>query len=298
MSLTTEELLTLHLRQRSFELALDDQRVQGALIAADPGGSPRLAVCYCCCYPTVSLDWCADCAICDWESDNFGDTRAAEVCGANNPYSLLDARRNFIDGHTKSCLPDPRYQRAMEHASERERIIEAYDALLPDVHPWAFIGVLPRLNALYAALRERRFPNRNERKRRNADRSSDPVHDREVWESVARGRLPFTAMRSGLPSGVGRKKLLFRTTVAEVAARFEALLDRNVPPVEDSGTWYHRWSADGRSVCIRASSIGSLTIDVTSDDGEHASFDPANAGTAEEIARHLAAVFSRDQTTA
>ena len=155
MSLTTEELLTLQLRQRSFQLALDDQRVQGALIASDPGGPPRLAVCYCCCYPTVSFDWCVDCAICDWESDNFADTRAAEVCGANGPYSLLDARRNFIDGHTKARPSDPHYPRVMECAAERERIIEAYDALLPDVQPWAFIGALPRLNALYSALDER-----------------------------------------------------------------------------------------------------------------------------------------------
>jgi Cysteine-rich CPCC len=103
MYLTEEQTLALQLRRRSFQLALADQRVQGALIAYSNAERPLFAVCPCCGYPTIAArNWHDTCPICLLEDDGQDDPDADEVRGGPNyRYSLSEARRNFIYARTK-----------------------------------------------------------------------------------------------------------------------------------------------------------------------------------------------------
>jgi hypothetical protein len=155
MKLTTEELLALQLRRRSFELALADPRVRGAIIALARDDVPFLAVCPCCGYPTLSERGGYDiCPICYWEDDGQDDETADPVLGGpNSDYSLTEARRNFIDGGTQYRASADAYADEMATAVERRRIVDAYDALLPVVDSRSFVEALPFIGTLHVALR-------------------------------------------------------------------------------------------------------------------------------------------------
>ena len=63
---------------------------------------PRTAQCPCCLFPTLNDNGGFEiCVICWWEDDGQNDKNAVEVRGGpNSHYSLVNARKNFIDhGH-------------------------------------------------------------------------------------------------------------------------------------------------------------------------------------------------------
>jgi hypothetical protein len=298
MTLTTEESLTLQLRRRSFQLVLADHRVQGALIASSPRHSPRFAACACCGYPTISFDWYADCAVCDWEAEEFGESQPDAGSGCNSPYSLNGARRNFADGHTMYRPPDERYARAMACATERESIITAHDGLLRNLHPWTFITALPRLKALYDTVRVRRFGERKPRQwRPDIDDDSTSDHDVEVWQTIAAGRRPVAVYRPG-PTFVQREQQLFGTIANEVAIGVEARIERGAPVLASDGPWDRSWTDGNRTASIHKPLTGRLLVEFEPEFEEpNPTFDLRDERTPGAIVQRLVAFFESASPT-
>jgi len=295
---TTEESLSLHLRQRSFRMALADQRVQGALIASTPGESPPFFVCACCCYPTVRT-MCDTCMVCGWEDDLRGDSAPDVVFAGNCEYSLNDARRNFLDGGTMYRETDRHYAREMNVAEQRRYIRKLYDDLLPYVHPWAFIAKLPRLNAAYRKLTERKYGKKTVRKWRAASANERRYDDRnwEVWNTIAGISLPQSARLriAGPPSLEQLKERLFQTVASESDALLRDLLGSAAPELAQRGRTYRCWSLGERTAWLRPYSetrIG-LNFEPESDGRPEALLPAADTTTPAEIARRLAEFFGR-----
>ena len=298
MSLTTEELLALHSRRCAFELVLTDQRVQGALIATNPWRLPQLGVCACCCYPTIALHVCGICAVCAWEDDLHDDATPDAVFGGNAGYSLNAARRNFIESGTKWRPTDAFYEREMKIAAERAAIVRLYDAMLPNVRPWLFIGSLPRLERAYAAVYKRKYGKRTVRKWHDAARHNRRRGDRdwEVRTSVAELSLPLHTHFDRLkpPSIEEHAERLFQTIASETAAHLEQLLGREVPAMVHRGRRYRCWSLDGRDAWLKPygdAAVG-LTFKPQQNGRPEALLAIADKATPEELARRLADFFN------
>ena len=81
MQISPFDATALQLRRRSFQLALADQRVQGALIVASARRTCRASrFARCCAYPTLSTRGIHDiCDLCWWEDDGQDDPNADDV---------------------------------------------------------------------------------------------------------------------------------------------------------------------------------------------------------------------------
>ncbi len=227
MQLTTEEGLALQLRRRSFQSALADLRVQGASIATAQDGRPILAVCPCCGYPTLTARGDYDtCPICYWEDDGQDDVDADVVRGGPNAdYSLAEARCNVVAGGTHHRPSDPRFAVEQRFAARRERVVAAYDALLPEVFPWSFIDALPRIAALRKALEDRRYGKRRMRRFRRSVIDERRRQDRvwEIWRAVSAGTLP--RWHPFKPPGLQRQEAAVLHTIA---SRADAIVRRRL----------------------------------------------------------------------
>jgi len=242
---------------------------------------------------------CDTCAICGWEDDLRGDTTPDVVYGGNCEYSLNDARRNFIDAGTMYRESDRHHAREMRVAGERRCITRLYDHLLPFVRPWAFIAELPRLNATYERLAERKYGKETLRTWRAASTSERRRADREweVWNTIAGISLPDTArMRmAGPPSLDQLKERLFHTVASESDALLQELLGDCAPELTDRGMLYRCWSLGDRRAWLRPYSetrIG-LNFEPEGDGRPEALLPAAEKTTPQEIARRLAAFFGQ-----
>ncbi len=158
------ELSALKIRRLAFALGLSDLRVQGALLArALPQGTPNLAVCPCCGYPTIGARGGHDiCCLCNWQDDGQDDADADNVRGGpNHDYSLTEARRNFVEYRTQYRPSHVQaFARATPTYEARTALIAAFDALLPAVHPWEFIAAMPEIERLDRSIFEIQFGKR------------------------------------------------------------------------------------------------------------------------------------------
>jgi hypothetical protein len=228
MLLTTEETFTLALRRRAFEAALSDPRVQGALIVLSPLRVPRLAVCPCCRYPTISVRGDYDsCAICHWQDDGLDDEYADELNGLNG-LSLTAARQNFIDHGFALGLSDRRIdlvRRWRSAATERNAVIAVYESLLPDVKPWMFIDRMREIDGRLHALSKREYPRDRVPKpdaATAARRREDVMH--QAWSAVAAIGLPRWRRGSSPPSLARHSTRVFERVVRDADAVVRAAL--------------------------------------------------------------------------
>jgi hypothetical protein len=253
------DVTAFQLRRRSFQLAVADLRVQGALILSAADGSPRLVVCPCCGYPTLSARGNYDiCGLCWWEDDGQDDAAADDVAGGpNSDYSLTEARRNFAAHQTQYRASDKRVPSRMKAAMERARLIAAYDALLPDVHPWSFITALPRINELYEALREREFGKRRVRQWRAAAGDERRRADREweIWRALAAATLPKWRRWWEPPSVSSHRALTFRGFVGRVDERLAKHFGRDALVLTHRGSDYCSWSRDEHDVWMTCQGV-------------------------------------------
>jgi cysteine-rich CPCC protein len=182
------ELSALKIRRLAFELGLSDLRVQGALLARTlPHGTPNLAVCPCCGYPTIGARRYHDiCCLCNWEDDGQDDADADNVRGGpNHDYSLTEARGNFVEYRTQYRPSDVRgFARATPTYEARTALIAAFDALLPAVHPWEFIAAMPEIERLDRSIYEIQFG------KREGERALDPAAEKlrgeyRAWDAWA-----------------------------------------------------------------------------------------------------------------
>jgi hypothetical protein len=166
------EISALKIRRLAFELGLSDLRVQGALLArALPHGTPKLAVCPCCGYPTIGSRRNHDvCCLCSWQDDGQDDADADNVRGGPNAdYSLTEARGNFVEYRTQYRPSDVRrFARETPAFEARSALVAAFDALLPAVRPWEFIPAMPEIERLDRSIYEIQFG------KRERERPPDP----------------------------------------------------------------------------------------------------------------------------
>lgn len=300
MQRTSEPLTALHARRRSFDATLADLRVQGALIASTPGRMPHFGTCPCCGYPTITREIYDVCAICRWADDGQDDENANDIAGGpNGDYSLTQARHNFVERRSKYRASDPLCELAEESAAERDRLAEAYDSLLPGVDPWAFIGALPRLNALKTALDERRFG-----KQRVETWRADETHERrqpdrewEIWHSLSTLGAPTIRGRPSPRSPADlRTYRSLQASLSEISDRIESLLGAAAPTVAHRGLWYRCWSSGERAAWVRAFGSRRLGIELEPaiDGRPDALFSAEDDETPEKIARRIAAYFGRN----
>ncbi len=249
MQLSPLDVSALQLRRRSFQLALADLRVQGALIASATHGDARFAVCPCCGYPSLDRRGAFDiCSICWWEDDGQDDPDADRVAGGPNAdYSLTEARANFTAHQTQYRPADPRFAECAKASAERVCVVAAYDALLPEVHPWSFIEALARIDALYTGLREREFGKRKVRRRRAEAKRDERRTDRtwEIWTSLAAGTFPRWSRAYDPPTVAAHRQRVFAAFVARVEAGIAKRLGRDAL-VQPHGGVGHRCFSDGR----------------------------------------------------
>jgi cysteine-rich CPCC protein len=174
------EISALKIRRLAFELGLSDLRVQGALLArALPQGTPNLAVCPCCGYPTIESRSGHDiCCLCNWQDDGQDDANADVVRGGPNAdYSLTEARGNFVEYRTQYRPSDvPRFARAAPTYEARSALVAAFEALLPVVHPWEFIAAMPEIERLDRSVYEIQFG------KRERERPPDPAAEKRRGE--------------------------------------------------------------------------------------------------------------------
>ncbi|MEA2785854.1 MAG: hypothetical protein QOF71_1958 [Candidatus Eremiobacteraeota bacterium] len=190
------ELSALKIRRLAFELGLSDFRVQGALLArALPHGSPNLAVCPCCGYPTIaSRSYYEICCLCGWEDDGQDDHNADNVAGGPNAdYSLTEARGNFVEYRTQYRPSDvQRFSRAAPTYEARSALIAAFDALLPAVRPWKFIAAMPEIERLDTSIYEIQFGKRE--RQRPADPAAEKLRGEyrtwDAWAALEAKSLP------------------------------------------------------------------------------------------------------------
>jgi hypothetical protein len=205
-------------------------------------------VCPCCGYPTLSARGISDiCDLCWWQDDGQDDASADDVAGGpNSDYSLTEARQNFAAHQTKYRASDKRVPSRAKAAVERARVIAAYDALLPDVHPWSFIAALPRINELYEALREREFGKRTVRQWRAAAGDERRRADREweIWRALAAATLQTWRRGWEPPSVSSHRALTFRGFVGQVDERLAKRLGRDALVLTHRGADYCSWSRD------------------------------------------------------
>lgn len=228
MQLSPAELSALQIRRLAFELGLSDLRVQGALLVVSaPYQVPKLAVCPCCGYPT--LEWRGrfdGCHVCGWEDDGQDDPRADEVFGGpNSDYSLTEARRNFIDHRTQYRPSDEdHFERVAQTRAVRQRIIDAYDALLPVVQPRSFIGALPEIARLETEYAEAAYgPRRKSRRSAESDARLRQHRDWEAWNAIASRGLPRVSRFDGPPAMRAEWKRVFAYFVRTVRSRLDAI---------------------------------------------------------------------------
>jgi hypothetical protein len=295
MQLFSKELTALQLRRRSFHLALADQRVQGALIASVPGRMPHLGTCPCCGYPTISRELYDVCAICRWQDDGQDDGTAAAITGGpNGDYSLSQARNNFHAHRTMYRVSDARHEQYMMVAEERERLVESYDSVLPDVDPWAFIGVLPRVNTLERALEDKRFGAERVERRRADETHESRQADRqwEIWCAISDVMLPKQAGAMSQPSVELRAHRRFQALVSDVTDRLETLIGDGAPTVAHRGLWYRCWSIGDRSAWLREfRRKWGLEFEPSANGKPDALFWTHDDDAPEKIAQSLAAYF-------
>src|SRR6202163_4221179 len=129
------DISALKIRRLAFELGLSDLRVQGALLGrALPHGTPNLAVCPCCGYPTIGGRRDYDvCCLCNWEDDGQDDANTDNVLGGTNgDNSLTEARGTYVKYRTQSRPSDVRgFARGPPTYAASSAFIAAFDALLP-----------------------------------------------------------------------------------------------------------------------------------------------------------------------
>jgi hypothetical protein len=294
MQLSSEETLTLQLRRRSFQLALADLRVQGALIVT----TPWFAVCPCCGYPTLpSLHDYNFCRLCGWLDDGQDDPDSDRLGFVNQDYSLTEARRNFIDGHTMYRTTDEQYVVETQAAGERDLLIAAYDALLPDVHPWSFIGALKHIDALGEALRERKLGRRKARLQRDAgeDERRRADHDWEVWRNLAAGTL-WRAQDWAPPSVLDGLSRTFERIASRATTLLEGQLECNAPFVAHRSSAFRCWCLGDRSAWllhyVTETKVG-LLFSPSDEDTNDQTFPVDDGRTPEAIARRLAEFFGK-----
>lgn len=227
MHLSPAELSALALRRLAFDAALSDLRVQGALLVLSaPLGLPRLAVCPCCGYPTLERRAGFDiCPLCSWEDDGQDDDAADAVWGGpNSDYSLTEARRNFIDYRAKYRPGDDRFERAAATRPHRERIIAAYDALLPAVHAWQFVDALPEIERLHDESMREQFGPSTETEI-SAGELANRLRHREwaAWSMIARRSLAPHDRWQGSPILRAERERVFAEFVRAVRACLDEL---------------------------------------------------------------------------
>lgn len=290
MFFTSELLTALQERRRAFDAALADQRIQGALIAVTPGRMPHFGTCPCCGYPTISPNLYDVCTICGWVDDGHDDGTAAQIdAGPNGDYSLAQARRNFIERQTMYRGSDRRQEQDTSVVEARERLIEAYDSLLPLNEPWAFIGALPRITALKTRLDETRFGEQKVRTRHADETHASRQADREweIWRCIADAARSRTAPTTADP----REYRAFQKLVSEVTQNLELSLGPAAPTVAHRGLWYRCWSSGARSAWVRPFGR-SLGVEFEpSDDARPAALFPQDDDASERIATCIAAFF-------
>lgn len=287
MQFTAEELLTMRLRERTFARALSDLRVQGALIAAsEPWRVPAFDTCRCCCYPTVTR------ATYDVCPNVIEDPDPEDAWATANDYPLNAARRNFIDWRAMYGPSDEGYAEATRRAAERGRLIEAYDALLPDVHPWTFIAALPRLDALRSALYEPKL--------RRHDRPVSPesvariraYREHEIHRALRSRGMPLFASRPGPPTGERRSLEVFTTIADGAIACVEAELGASIHM--SRGVWSLHWERGTHSASLSWQSNDTVTLRFDlSESTEQRQFSIVERRAPEEIARQVIAFFNR-----
>ena len=272
MQLSPAETSALQSRRLAFELGLSDLRVQGALILISaPYKQPRIEVCPCCGYPTLERrDYHDSCDLCWWEDDGQDDARADEAWGGpNGSYSLTEARRNFIDHRTKYRPSDhERFARVEPHRAARQDIIDAYDALLPVVQPWNFIGALPQIERLYQRQSEIAYAKTRSRRTRTErdDRRLREQRDWETWTAIAARSLPPWRTRNGPPALQAERARVFAYFLRGVQARVrEITTARGIvldePAVySDSAHWSTGEDDERSAMLIHEHSAGNVTL--------------------------------------
>jgi hypothetical protein len=223
------DISALKIRRLAFELGLSDLRVQGALLArALPHGSPDLAVCPCCGYPTIAARRDHDvCCLCNWQDDGQDDHDADNVRGGPNAdYSLTEARSNFVEHRTQYRPSDvSRFAHATPTYEARSALIAAFDALLPAVHPWEFIAAMPEIERLDRSIYEIQFG------KRERERPPDPAAEKlraeyrtwDAWAALeARSLAPWR--RGTQPPPARRAKdHAFTALVNAISSRLRSL---------------------------------------------------------------------------
>lgn len=227
MQLSPAELSALTVRRLAFEAALSDPRVQGALLVVSaPLGLPRLALCPCCGYPTLKRRAEFDiCPLCCWEDDGQDDDAADAVWGGPNAdYSLTEARRNFMEHRTQYRPGDGGFEREAATRSFRERIVAAYDALLPAVHPWDFIAALPGIERLYDEQWSAEFGARAQRQHSAGEFERLRRHrEWEAWSMICRRSLPSYTRSDGSPILRAERERVFAQFLRAVRTRLDQL---------------------------------------------------------------------------
>ena len=166
ISLDSQSFEQLRSRRRAFEHCVQDLEVEAAARSlTDTYFGARLAVCPCCGYPSIGERAnFSICSLCGWEDDGQDDAPtdcfvADEIAGGpNSDYSLTEARYNFVNYRQQYRPSDVRlFARYVATWPSRERIIRAYEALLPEADPVTYIDALPNINRLYKRLYEVAF---------------------------------------------------------------------------------------------------------------------------------------------
>ncbi|HEY6234893.1 MAG TPA: CPCC family cysteine-rich protein, partial [Candidatus Elarobacter sp.] len=198
------------------------------------------------------------CDLCWWEDDGQDDPNADHVAGGpNSDYSLTEARHNFAIHQTQYRLSDKRFPRRAKVAADRARVIAAYDALLPDVHPWSFITALPRIDELHEALREREFGKRRVRRWRAAGADERRGADREweIWRTLAAATLPAWRRGWEQPSISSHRAQTFKAVVVRVDEGLAKRLGRDALVLTHRGSDYCSWSRGEHGVWMTSQSV-------------------------------------------
>jgi hypothetical protein len=106
------------------------------------------------------------CILCGWEDDGQDDERWAGhwppegvAGGPNQDYSLSEARVNF-ERYMQKYRPSDvdRFERWKKAWPERERLVRAFQKLLPKAEPLDYIAALPKIIELFEKAREVKYP--------------------------------------------------------------------------------------------------------------------------------------------
>lgn len=161
---------------------------------------PRLDVCPCCAYPTLTCrESTHACELCGWCDDGQDDPGYRirfdyygpdDIAGGPNyEYTLTEARLNFSRYQQKWRPTDKQhFDRFQATKAARKALVDAFDSLLPSVNPTSYIAALPKINALFAALYEMRwkepYPGRAKTKEWYEARRGRAERRRLLWRKL------------------------------------------------------------------------------------------------------------------